>query len=215
MAASKDLRMKNLRENLTFDQAKIVIESADEGKSLYMKGIVIQGGIRNANQRVYPVNEIGRAVKTLNDQVSGGYSVLGEVDHPEGLNINLDRVSHMITGMWMDGPNGYGKLKILPTPMGNLVKTMLESGVKLGVSSRGSGNVQEDGSGEVSDFEIITVDVVAQPSAPGAYPTPIYEHIMNARGGYKAYEIAQATRNDPKAQKYLKDSLINIISRLQ
>ena len=215
MAASKDLRMKNLRENLTFDQAKIVIESADEGKSLYMKGIVIQGGIRNANQRVYPVNEIGRAVKTLNDQVSGGYSVLGEVDHPEGLNINLDRVSHMITEMWMDGPNGYGKLKILPTPMGNLVKTMLESGVKLGVSSRGSGNVQEDGSGEVSDFEIITVDVVAQPSAPGAYPTPIYEHIMNARGGYKAYEIAQATRNDPKAQKYLKDSLINIISRLQ
>jgi hypothetical protein len=207
--------MKNLRENLTFDQAKIVIESADEGKSLYMKGIVIQGGIRNANQRVYPVNEIGRAVKTLNDQVSGGYSVLGEVDHPEGLNINLDRVSHMITEMWMDGPNGYGKLKILPTPMGNLVKTMLESGVKLGVSSRGSGNVQEDGSGEVSDFEIITVDVVAQPSAPGAYPTPIYEHIMNARGGYKAYEIAQATRNDPKAQKYLKDSLINIISRLQ
>ena len=215
MAASKELRMKNLRENLTFDQAKIVIESADEGKSLYMKGIVIQGGIRNANQRVYPVNEIGRAVKTLNDQVSGGYSVLGEVDHPEGLNINLDRVSHMITEMWMDGPNGYGKLKILPTPMGNLVKTMLESGVKLGVSSRGSGNVQEDGSGEVSDFEIITVDVVAQPSAPGAYPTPIYEHIMNARGGYKAYEIAQATRNDPKAQKYLKDSLINIISRLQ
>jgi hypothetical protein len=207
--------MKNLRENLTFDQAKIVIESADEGKSLYMKGIVIQGGIRNANQRVYPVNEIGRAVKTLNDQVSGGYSVLGEVDHPEGLNINLDRVSHMITEMWMDGPNGYGKLKILPTPMGNLVKTMLESGVKLGVSSRGSGNVQEDGSGEVSDFEIITVDVVAQPSAPGAYPTPIYEHIMNARGGYKAYEIAQATRHDPKAQKYLKDSLINIISRLQ
>ena len=207
--------MKNLRENLTFDQAKIVIESADEGKSLYMKGIVIQGGIRNANQRVYPVNEIGRAVKTLNDQVSGGYSVLGEVDHPEGLNINLDRVSHMITEMWMDGPNGYGKLKILPTPMGNLVKTMLESGVKLGVSSRGSGNVREDGSGEVSDFEIITVDVVAQPSAPGAYPTPIYEHIMNARGGYKAYEIAQATRHDPKAQKYLKDSLINIISRLQ
>ncbi len=207
--------MKNLRENLTFDQAKIVIESADEGKSLYMKGICIQGGVRNANQRVYPVNEIGRAVKTLNDQVSGGYSVLGEVEHPEGLNINLDRVSHMITEMWMDGPNGYGKLKILTTPMGNLVKTMLESGVKLGVSSRGSGNVQEDGSGEVSDFEIITVDVVAQPSAPGAYPTPIYEHIMNARGGYKAYEIAQATRHDPKAQKYLKDSLINIISRLQ
>ena len=76
--------MKNLRENLTFDQARIVVESANEGKDLYMKGIIIQGGIRNANQRVYPVNEIGRAVKTLNDQIQGGYSVLGEVDHPEG-----------------------------------------------------------------------------------------------------------------------------------
>ena len=210
--------MKNLREHLTFDQANMVVESTENpngGKDLYMKGICIQGGVRNANQRVYPVNEIGRAVKTLNDQVSGGYSVLGEVDHPEGLNINLDRVSHMITDMWMDGPNGYGKLKILPTPMGQLVQTMLEAGVKLGVSSRGSGNVSEDGSNEVSDFEIITVDVVAQPSAPGAYPTPIYEHLMNARGGMQAYELAQATKQDPKAQKYLKDSLVNIINKLQ
>ena len=144
--------MKNLREHLTFDQAQIVLENANEGKDLYMKGICIQGDVRNANQRVYPVNEIGRAVKTLNDQCSNGFSVLGEVDHPEGLNINLDRVSHMITEMWMDGPNGYGKLKILPTPMGQLVRTMLENGVKLGVSSRGSGNVSEDGNNVVSDF---------------------------------------------------------------
>jgi len=207
--------MKNLREHLTFDQAKIVLENANEGKDLYMKGICIQGDVRNANQRVYPVNEIGRAVKTLNDQCKNGFSVLGEVDHPEGLNINLDRVSHMITEMWMDGPNGYGKLKILPTPMGQLVRTMLEAGVKLGVSSRGSGNVSEDGSNTVSDFEIITVDVVAQPSAPGAYPTPIYEHLMNVRGGMKAYELAQATKHDTKAQKYLKESLINIINKLQ
>ena len=209
--------MKNLREHLTFDQAGMVVESSENsqgGKDLFMKGICIQGGVRNANQRVYPVNEIGRAVKTLNDQISGGYSVLGEVDHPEGLNINLDRVSHMITEMWMDGANGYGKMKILPTPMGQLVSTMIQAGVKLGVSSRGSGNVVE-GSGEVSDFEIITVDVVAQPSAPGAYPTPIYEHLMNARGGYKAYQLAEATKHDDKAQKYLKESLLNIISGLR
>ncbi len=207
-----------LTENLSFDQAKIVVETTenkDGGKDLYMKGICIQGGVRNANQRVYPVTEIGRAVQTLNDQIEGGYSVLGEVDHPEGLNINLDRVSHMITNMWMDGPNGYGKLKILPTPMGSLVKTMLENGVKLGVSSRGSGNVREDGSGEVSDFEIITVDVVAQPSAPGAYPTPIYEHLMNTRGGYKALNLAREVQGDRKAQDYLKGSLINIIKGLQ
>jgi hypothetical protein len=205
-----------LRENLSFDQARMVVESdGADGKNMYLKGICIQGGIRNANQRVYPVSEIGRAVKTLNDQITGGYSVLGEVDHPDDLKINLDRVSHMITEMWMDGPNGYGKLKVLPTPMGQLVRTMLESGVKLGVSSRGSGNVKEDGSGEVSDFEIITVDVVAQPSAPGAYPTPIYEHLMNTRGGSQAFRIAQEVSGDKKAQQYLKESLVKIIKGLQ
>ena len=203
--------MDLLREHLTFDQAQVIVENANEGKDLYMKGICIQGGVRNANQRVYPVNEIGRAVKTLSEQIAGGYSVLGEVDHPEGLTVNLDRVSHMINEVWMDGPNGYGKMKILPTPMGALVRTMLENGVKLGVSSRGSGNVSEDGQNTVSDFEIITVDVVAQPSAPGAYPTPIYEHLMNTRGGYRAMNVAK----DKGAQKALKESLINIISRLQ
>ena len=208
----------NLRENLTYDQAKMVMETTENdkgGKDLYLKGICIQGGVKNANQRVYPVTEIGRAVNTLNDQITGGYSVLGEVDHPEGLNINLDRVSHMITEMWMDGPNGYGKLKVLPTPMGQIVQTMLESGVKLGVSSRGSGNVTEDGTGQVSDYEIITVDIVAQPSAPGAYPTPIYEQLLNTRGGYKAMNLARELEGDTKAQGYLKNSLINIIKGLQ
>ena len=205
-----------LREHLTYDQARVqILHEGENGKDLYMKGICIQGGIKNANQRVYPVNEIGKAVKTLNDQIGSGYSVLGEVDHPDDLKINLDRVSHMITEMWMDGPNGYGKMKILPTPMGQLVKTMLESGVKLGVSSRGSGNMNEYGSGEVSDFEIITVDVVAQPSAPGAYPTPIYEHLMNSKGGNLAKGLAAEVRNDPKAQKFLKEALTNIIKDLK
>jgi len=87
--------------------------------------------------------------------------------------------------------------------------------VKLGVSSRGSGNVKEDGTGQVSDFEIVTVDIVAQPSAPGAYPTPIYEHLMNSRGGNKAFNIASEIRHDPKAQKFLKENLVNIIRGLQ
>ena len=204
-----------LREHLSFDQSGIVMESDDkDGKNLHLKGIAIQGGIRNANQRVYPVDEIERAVKTLNDQIQNGYSVLGEVDHPDDLKVNLDRVSHMITNMWMEGPNGYGKFKILPTPMGNLIRTMLEAGVKLGVSSRGSGNV-DDMSGKVSDFEIITVDIVAQPSAPGAYPTPVYEHLMNARGGYKAFQVAKEVKEDPKAQKYLQESLLQIIKGLK
>ena len=204
-----------LRENLTFNEARVQILHENDGKDLYMKGICIQGGIKNANSRVYPVSEIAKATKTLNDQISSGYSVLGEVDHPDDLKINLDRVSHMITEMWMDGPNGYGKMKILPTPMGKLVETMLQSGVKLGVSSRGSGNMNEYGSGEVSDFEIITVDVVAQPSAPGAYPTPIYEHLMNTKGGNMAKGLAAEVRNDPKAQKFLKEALTNIIKDLK
>lgn len=209
------MKLSYLREHLSFDQSGIVLESDDrDGKSLYLKGIAIQGGIRNANGRVYPVDEIERAVKTLNDQISNGYSVLGEVDHPDDLKVNLDRVSHMITQMWMEGPNGYGKMKILPTPMGNLIRTMLESGVKLGVSSRGSGNVN-DANGQVSEFEIITVDVVAQPSAPGAYPTPVYEHLMNTRGGMKAFRVATEVKEDPKAQKYLQESLLKIIKGLK
>ena len=208
--------MAYLREHLTFDQAQVTLESKGEGdsKDLYLKGICIQGGVKNANQRIYPVSEIGNAVKTLKDQIDGGYSVLGEVDHPDDLKVNLDRVSHMITDMWMDGPNGFGKMKILPTPMGNLVKTMLESKVKLGVSSRGSGEVNES-TGEVNGFEIITVDVVAQPSAPGAYPTPIYEHFMNTRGGYSAIRAAQEVSQDAKAQKYLKEQMLRVIKGLQ
>jgi hypothetical protein len=205
-----------LAEHLNFDQAKIVLESeesADGKKSLHLNGICIQGDIRNANQRVYSSQEIGRAVKTLNEQISGGYSVCGELDHPADLKINLDRVSHIITKMWMDGPNGYGKLKIIPTPMGQLVQTMFTSGVKLGVSSRGSGEV--DDSGNVQGFEIITVDIVAQPSAPGAYPTPVYEHLMNNTGGYQAFRIAQEVQGDAKAQKYIAESLMKIIKTLK
>jgi hypothetical protein len=206
--------MTYLREHLTFDQARMVTETDNDGKDLFMKGICIQGGVKNANKRVYPVNEIQDAVSTLNEQINQGMSVLGEVDHPDDLKINLDRVSHMVTEMWMDGPNGYGKMKVLPTPMGNLVKTMLESGVKLGVSSRGSGNVKE-ASGDVSDFEIVTIDVVAQPSAPDAYPTAIYEGLLNMRGGHRMLEVAAEVRENQKAQKYLKEGILRLIKDLK
>ena len=205
-----------LKEHLTFDRAGMVVESVSEGdkKHLYMKGIFIQGGVKNANERVYPVAEIEIAVQTLNEQITNGYSVLGEVDHPDDLKINLDRVSHMITSMWMDGANGFGKLKILPTPMGELVTTMLQSGVKLGVSSRGSGNV-DDMSGKVSDFEIVTVDIVAQPSAPNAYPKAIYEGMMNMKHGHKLLDIAKDARGDKKVEKYLKEEVMRLIRDLK
>jgi Prohead core protein serine protease len=207
-----------LKEDLTFNQAGIQVISEDaadgKGKNLYMKGIFIEGGVKNANQRVYPVHEISKAVDTINEQLKGGYSVLGELDHPDDLKINLDRVTHMIEQMWMDGPCGHGKLKILPTPMGKIVESMLTSGVKLGVSSRGSGNVNES-SGHVSDFEIITVDIVAQPSAPHAYPKAIYEGLMNMRGGHKVLEMARDAGTNQRVQKYLQEEVVRLINDLK
>jgi len=98
--------------------------------------------------------------------------------------------------------------------MGSLVRTMLDSGVKLGVSSRGSGNVNE-ASGEVSDFEIVTVDVVAQPSAPNAYPTAIYEGLLNMKNGHKTLEIAAEAQGDARVQKYLRDEALRLIKELK
>jgi hypothetical protein len=207
-----------LKENLTFDRANLKIISEDSadgsGKTLKMEGIFIQGGVKNANERVYPVHEIEKAVTSINNQIKDGYSVLGEVDHPDDLKINLDRVSHMIEQMWMDGPCGFGKLKVLPTPMGKLVESMLTSGVKLGVSSRGSGNVNES-SGHVSDFEIITVDIVAQPSAPNAYPKAIYEGLMNMRGGAQLFEMAREANQDQRVQKYVQEGIKRLIQDLK
>ena len=208
-----------LKEHLSFTQAelKLLSEEAVDGsgkKTLYMEGICIQGNMRNANERIYPIHEIAKAVDTINEQLKEGHSVLGEVDHPDDLKINLERVSHTIEKMWMNGADGYGKLKILPTPMGELVKTMLDSGVKLGVSSRGSGNVN-DHNGHVSDFEIVTVDVVAQPSAPNAYPTAIYEGLLNHRGGQKLLEMFKDPAKTSKAQRAVSNEVIRLIKGLK
>lgn len=206
-----------LREDLTFHQANMqVLEESDVngGKNLYLKGICIEGDKRNANNRIYPLHEIIKAVETINDQIRDGNSVLGEVDHPDDLKINLDRVCHSVESMWMDGHAGCGKLKILPTPMGNLIKTLLTSGVKLGVSSRGSGNVDAT-TGHVSDFEIVTIDVVAQPSAPNAYPKAIYEGLLNMRHGHRVLELARESGSSDKVQRYLAEEVKRLIQDLK
>lgn len=206
-----------LYEYLSFDKAHVQLLEEDNkmtgGKDLCMKGIFIQGDVRNQNQRVYPVREIARAVNSITEKLSAGQSVMGELDHPEELSINLDRVSHLITEMWMDGADGYGKLKIVPTPMGNIVKTLLQSGAKLGVSSRGSGNVGDDGA--VSDFEIITVDIVAQPSAPNAFPRTIYESLFNMKGGSIVMNTARSALTEAAAQKQLVKDLQRLIKELK
>ena len=207
-----------LIEHLNYSDSKAeVIYEGDNTtgapKNCYMVGIFVQGDIRNHNGRVYPGYEIRKAVEMMNESCKNDAGVLGECDHPQELQIHLDRVSHKITSMWMDGANGYGKLQILPTPCGNIVRTLLDCGVKLGVSSRGSGTV--DDNGRVSEFEMLTVDIVAKPSAPNAYPVPMYEAIMNRKGGYKIHELAESVKHDAKAQKHLKKVLLGWVDELK
>ena len=206
-----------LRESLSFDAARMEVLNEDSptgGKTLYMKGICMEGGLVNENGRMYPISEISKAVNKLNDTIKSGHSILGELDHPDDLKINLERACCMVESMWMDGHAGYGKLKIIPTPMGNLVKVMLDSGVKLGVSTRGSGEVSES-TGQVSDFDIVTIDVVAQPPAPHAYPRPIYEGLLNMRGGLRTLAMSGDAMKDQKVQKYLKEEVVRLINDLK
>ena len=212
----KSKMANKLYEYLSFDKAHVQLLEEDNktgGKDLCMKGIFIQGDVRNQNQRVYPAREIARAVNSITEKLSSGQSVMGELDHPEELSINLDRVAHLITEMWIDGADGYGKLKIVPTPMGNIVKTLLQSGAKLGVSSRGSGNVGDDGA--VSDFEIITVDIVAQPSATNAFPRTVYESLYNMKGGSRIMGTAREALTEAAAQRQLVKDIQRFIQELK
>jgi hypothetical protein len=205
-----------LLEKFTPVQASVeILREGADGKDLYMKGIFIQGGVRNHNNRVYPVREIAKAVDQLNEQIRNGESILGEADHPEELTVSIKNASHMITQIYMDGNNGVGKLKILDTPAGQICRAIITGGGKLGVSSRGSGNV--DANGNVSDFEIVTIDIVARPSAPEAYPTPIYEALGHRRKGAGAIlnELARAVKHDPKAQKHLEKEVMRWINGLK
>lgn len=173
-----------LREWSSFNDSKIVLEYQNNpntgAKECYLNGIAIQADRRNLNERVYPYAEIAKAVQVMQEKLERGDSILCECDHPESLTINLDRVAGMITKVWMEGTNGMAVIKLLPTVQGDNIRRMLESGVKLGVSSRGTGSV--DNRGMVSDFEIITIDIVAQPSAPDAYPKAVFESLYNKTG---------------------------------
>ena len=196
-----------LIEQVMPSEAKLVVESSDN-KNMYLNGIFMMGGIKNRNGRVYQPQEISRAVDQLNEQVRSGFSVMGELNHPDNLSINLDRVSHIITEMRMVGNNAIGKAKVLDTPCGNIVKALINGGAKLGVSSRGSGNVTMEGT--VNDFSFITVDVVANPSAPNAYPDVIRESVENS----KIMSLAEAAVHDEKAQAYLKQEMMKFLDSI-
>jgi hypothetical protein len=144
----------------------------------------------------------------INEKIKEGAYIMGELNHPENLSIDLKNVSHIITEAWMEGNNAVGKCKILNTPSGQIVKQLIEGGVRLGVSSRGTGNVTNEGI--VEDFSFVTLDIVAQPSGPGCYPDVVRESIENP----KILSLAEAVREDPKAQKYFKEEVLKFINSI-
>ena len=176
------------------------VEYIVEGKAKeqYIKGIFMQSDIQNQNGRVYPFSILQNEVKNYNNKFVKESRALGELGHPSGPTINLDRVSHIITELYEDGKNFIGKAKIMNTPNGKIVKNLIESGVRLGVSSRGLGSVKSNKSGvnEVQkDFVLSTVDIVSDPSAPEAFVNGIMEGREFSVTGELEYDIRNEIRN--------------------
>jgi len=173
------------------ETCEILTEAKEDGtKSHFIEGIFMQGDIKNRNGRIYPCETLENEMNRYNEQFIESKRALGELGHPDGPTINGDRVSHLITNMKREGNDFYGKAKILSTPMGEIVKTFIDEGVKIGVSTRGLGSVKQlkDGVMEVQkDFHLATVDIVTDPSAPNAFVNGIMEN----REYY--YDIASAS----------------------
>lgn len=199
--------MKLITETLDSD-IHVMTESKQNGtKDYFIEGIFMMADSKNRNGRIYESNVLQPAVeKYIQEQVKTGRAV-GELNHPDGPTINLDKVSHLITDLRFEGTNVIGKAKILNTPMGQIVKGLLEGGVKLGVSSRGMGSLEtRNGVNYVKgDFHLATVDIVQDPSAPAAFVNGIMEGVewICENGIYKPQEIEQIEteiKRTPKAQ---------------
>lgn len=201
-----------LIEHLNAAQGNIITEAVNDGKNVFLSGIVMQADIQNRNGRIYPLAEMTAAVNSMRQSIQEYGGVFGELDHPaDRISINLDRVSHVITEVYMDGSNVMGKMKILDTPVGLIAKELAKSGVRYGVSSRGTGVVSE---GMVSNFSLQTIDLVATPSAQGAYPTTMFEALQEQKGR-KVLTLAEAVREDPEAQKFFESEVKKFLESLR
>ena len=172
-------KVKLISESIVQD-VEYITEAKEDGKKSYkIRGIFMQADIKNKNGRVYPMEILQKEVKRYNKEFINEKRAYGELGHPEGPTINLERASHMITALYPDGKNFIGEAKILATPMGEIVKTLMDEGAKLGVSSRGMGSLEEkkDGASYVrNDFYLATAaDIVSDPSAPSAFVEGIME----------------------------------------
>ena len=172
----RKLPMKLITEQI--ENVQILTEEKDGKKLLYIEGVFLQSELKNRNGRMYPFSVLEREVGRYNEEYVKSKRALGELGHPDGPTINLDRVSHRITSLKAEGNNFIGKAQILDTPMGNIAKSLLGEGVQLGVSSRGMGSIQksEDCNVVADDFMLTTAaDIVADPSAPDAFVNGIME----------------------------------------
>ncbi len=168
--------MKLITENI--EEINVLVEENNGKKNLYIEGIFLQSEIKNRNGRVYPYDVLSREVQRYNEQYVKSGRALGELGHPDGPTVNLDRVSHKIISLKAEGSNFIGKAQVLDTPMGKIAKSLLDEGVRLGVSSRGMGSLEErNGANYVrDDFMLATAaDIVADPSAPDAFVNGIME----------------------------------------
>lgn len=185
--------MKLIAEEIV--EVNFLTEDNGGKKSHFIEGVFLQGEIKNRNGRMYPLNTLQREVETYNESYVSKGRALGELGHPDGPQINLDRVSHKIVSLKQEGNNFIGKAKILETPMGKIAKNLLDEGVKLGVSSRGLGSIEKRGDVNVvkDDFMLATAaDIVADPSAPDAFVEGIMEGkdwIWNS-GSWRESDIA-------------------------
>jgi hypothetical protein len=162
----------------TIENVQVITEGKGDSKKMYIEGVFLQSELRNRNGRVYPFNVLEREVGRYNEEYVKTKRALGELGHPDGPTVNLDRVSHRITELRAEGTNFYGKAQILDTPMGKIAKNLLDEGVQLGVSSRGMGSIdkREDANYVMDDFMLATAaDIVADPSAPDAFVNGIME----------------------------------------
>ena len=169
--------MKLIREEI--ESVEFLVEQKNGKKSMYIEGVFLQGNIKNRNGRMYPMETLRREVGRYSENHIQSGRALGELGHPEGPTVNLDRVSHKIVSLKESGSNFIGKAKILNTPMGKIASSLIEEGVKLGVSSRGVGSLQQTKEGFAvvgEDFMLATAaDIVADPSAPDAFVSGIME----------------------------------------
>jgi hypothetical protein len=173
----------------------------------------MQAEKKNGNGRIYPKGVLTEAVEKMNDKMSKGYNVLGELEHPEALTVNLNNVSHVIESLRWKGDDVIGKCKILDTPKGEIVKALLKEGIKLGVSSRGSGaTAYNEGITMVESFNLITVDIVATPSAPEAFPNSLQESLDVIYNDPKIVSLSEAVVEDTAAQKYLEQEIRNFLN---